>query len=33
MRDLFDQRAHFDTFGFVVLRGALTGSEVPGRHG
>jgi len=28
MRDPFDQRAHFDTFGFVVLRGALTGSEV-----
>jgi len=28
MRDLFDQRAHFDTFGFVVLRGALTDGEV-----
>src|SRR5882757_7729768 len=28
MRDLCDQRAHFDTFGFVVLPGALTGSEV-----
>src|SRR5882757_42021 len=28
MRDMFDQRAHFDMFGFVVLPGALTGSEV-----